>query len=482
MSLFENAATGSAAALFGLTIAIFLFDLVRGGTMAQLEPERLKVQAKVLFSTLIGGSLLLAAAAAGGLTLAQHAPFYIVGVLFCYIVAVLNFKPAMRSMAHLAVACAIALWAAPNTLVYSATAYLSGIVLMRLVLNLLSFKDARLDDIAPAFVYLAGLLFVSGGDSSALSTMGKRWTLLSSAFIVSTLVALLQRPHMADDKILVKRLVLTLSAGLAYLVLVTKVAAAPEYTRLALLVGAGYAMAYGLDALGQRKGDATAAIRQILIVGIFTLIASRLYGNLGVAVLGAGLMVGHFTQAPAAVALFFGARVLEQVFDYIYNPNVTGINLNHSYVGASVYFGLFSALAVLALLRDISQRRVLAVALGASGALAGAAVSYFLHGEAASGYLVALTVSGLLVCLVGRNFLSPKDEEKSLSLVMVPALATASALLSHDLLELGENADMQTRLTVLGVMAAAVVVAFIGIKLSGPKQQASADAVAVAGD
>jgi hypothetical protein len=65
---------------------------------------------------------------------------------------------------------------------------------------------------------------------------------------------------------------------------------------------------------------------------------------------------------------------------------------------------------------------------------------------------------------------------------MVPALATASALLSHDLLELGENADMQTRLTVLGVMAAAVVVAFIGIKLSGPKQQPSADAVAVAGD
>lgn len=174
MSLFENAATGSAAALFGLTIAIFLFDLVRGGTMAQLEPERLKAQAKVLFSTLIGGSLLFAAAAAGGLTLAQHAPFYIVGVLFCYIVAVLNFKPAMRSMAHLAAACAIALWAAPNTLVYSATAYLSGIVLMRLVLNLLSFKEARLDDIAPAFVYLAGLLFVSGGDSSALSTMGRR--------------------------------------------------------------------------------------------------------------------------------------------------------------------------------------------------------------------------------------------------------------------------------------------------------------------
>lgn len=475
---------GSATVIFGLALAVFLFDLVRGGTMADLTSsfDRLKSQIKMLLAVLAGGAVLFGAGLAGQMTLAQHAPFFFGGVIFCYLIAVLNMKPAMRTMAHLAAAAAISIWAVPATMVYSAAAYMAGITMMRLVLNLIKPTEARLDDIAPAFVYLSGLLFISGTDSPSQNVYGKRWTLLNSAFIVSTLVSLLQRPHMTDDRLLVKRLVLTLSAGLGYLVLVTKLANAPEYTRLALLVGAGYAMAYGLDALG-RRSDATASIRQVLIVGIFTLLASRIYGNFGIAVLGAGLMVGHFTQAPAAVALFFGARVLEQVFDYTYNQNVTGINLNHSYVGASVYFGLFSALAILALIKDVSQRRVLAVILASSGALLAAAVSYFLHGEAASGYLAALVISGILVCLTGRNFLSEDDANKSLSLVLVPALATASAILSNELLELGQTADMNTRLTVLGVMAASVVVAFVGSKI-GPRGQAlpNADAVPVAGD
>lgn len=467
MSLFANAATGSTAALLGLVLLVFLFDLVRGGLRSENQSPfaPLKTHAGLLAAVLAGGAVAFGLAALAALNLAQHAVFFFGAVLITYCVAVLPFKPVMRTMLHLGLACAIALWAAPNTLIYSATAYMAGLVLMRLVFNLMRVKEARLDDIAPAFVYLSGLLFVSGGDSAALATMGKRWTLLNSAFIVSTLVALMQRPHMTDDKLLVKRLVLTLSAGLGYLVLVTKLAVAPEYTRLALLVGAGYAMAYGIDALSLRKSEATASIRQVLIVGIFTLLASRLYGNLGIAVIGAGLMVGHFSQAPAAVALFFGARVLEQVFDYTYNANVTGINLNHSYVGASVYFGLFSALAILALLKDVHQKRVLAAALAVSGALAGAAVNYFLHGEAASGYLVAITVSGLLLCLVGGNFLEEDDRDKSLNLVLVPALATTSGLLSYELLALGETADMPARLTALGVIAAAVALAALAGRL-----------------
>jgi hypothetical protein len=111
-----------------------------------------------------------------------------------------------------------------------------------------------------------------------------------------------------------------------------------------------------------KKDCATSAIKQILIIGIFTLLATRLFGNLGMAALGAGCMVGNFSQIPACAAIFFGARILEQVFAYANVSNVTGINLNHPYVSAALYLGLFSALGLMALLKDVSDRRIAAAA------------------------------------------------------------------------------------------------------------------------
>lgn len=487
MDLLGNAglvAKNLPALLLGLTIFVFLFDLVRNRTWASLEPAKVTGQVKALAVTAAAGAAVLGLVSAAGQPFNDIA-YYFVGLALTYLLATLTLKPAMRTMLQLACAVALTMFVPGDKLTLAACSYLMGAVSIRLVLNMLKPKESRLDDIAPPFVYLSAMLFATcgaagGGNADKFSGM------INSAFIVSTLMTLMQRPFMRDDKILVKRLVLTLSGGLAYLVMVTKAVNAPEYVRLAALVGAGYGMAYALDALAVKKDCATSAIKQVLIIGIFTLLATRLFGNLGMAALGAGCMVGNFSQIPACAAIFFGARVLEQVFAYANVSNVTGINLNHPYVSAALYLGLFSALGLMALLKDVSDRRISAAAFATLSAVGTCAVSYFLHSEAAGGYLISLIVSAVLVSIVGQAFF-PEEEEKVVNVALVPALATSCAMVSAGLLQFGLNATLEERMTVIAAMGGvtfAVLLAsyFIGRSKAPSDKDESGQSVAVSGD
>jgi len=472
--------------LLGLTIFVFLFDLLRGRTWSTLEPNKVSSQIKALAITALTGAIMLVICSLTGLALENAAPYYLGGMVITYALATLTLKPAMRMMLQLACAVALAMFVLSENLAMAASSYLFGALAIRLVLNFLKPKESRLDDIAPPFVYLTGTMFVHCGATGSGATAVTQMAMINSAFIISTLMTLMQRPFMHDDKILVKRLVLTLSGGLAYLVLVTKAAGAPEYARMAALVGAGYGMAYALDALAIKKDCVTGAVKQILIIGIFSLLAAKLYGNLGLACLAAGCMVGNFSQIPAAAALYFGARVLEQVFAYANVSNVTGINLNHPSVSASVYLGLFSALGLMALLKDVSDRRVLASAAAFAAAFGTCAVGYLLHSEAAGGYLISLIVSGVMVSIIGQSFF-PEEEEKAVNLALVPALATSVAMVSAGLLAAGVSATMEQRFTVLGAIAAAGVLALLAVYFKGrgaqPKTNGdSGQAVVVAGD
>ncbi|CAN5214652.1 hypothetical protein BH11CYA1_BH11CYA1_17780 [soil metagenome] len=483
MDLLGNAglvAKNLPALLLGLTIFVFLFDLVRNRTWATLELGKVGGHLKALGATALAGLIILAVASAAGQPFSDTA-FYFAGLGLTYVFATLSLKPAMRTMLHLASAVALTMLVPGEKLTLAAASYLMGAVSIRLVLNMLKPKDSRLDDVAPPFVYLAAMLFAYSGEAGSGHTE-KFSGMINSAFIISTLMTLMQRPFMRDDKILVKRLVLTLSGGLAYLVMVTKAVEAPEYMRLAALVGAGYGMAYALDAIAIKKDCATSAVKQILIIGIFTLLGTRLFGNLGMAALGAGCMVGTFSQIPACAAIFFGARILEQVFAYTNVSNVTGINLNHPYVSASLYLGLFSALGLMVLLKDISDRRITATAFALLSAAGTCAVSYFLHSEAAGGYLISLIVSSILVAIVGQSFF-PEEEEKVVNVALVPALATSCAIVTAGLLQLGLSATIEDRMTVIGAIAAVTVVVLLASYFMGRKPATSSgEPVAVSGD
>ncbi len=478
MDLLGNAAPGALLkflphVLLAITIFIFLFDLVRNRVWAGLEPQRVTIHLKALVATLLSGAAVLALCAVTGLHLENSAPYYAAGLAITYVLADLTLKPAMRTMLQLACAVILTMIVPTDALAVPASSYLFGALSIRLVLNMLKPKDARLDDVAPPFVYLAGIVFAATG--AAGSGRGEKIVgMINSAFIISSLMTLMQRPFMHDDKILVKRLVLVLSGGLAYLVLVTKAVNAPEYVRMAALVGAGYGMAYALDALAVKKDCATSAIKQILTIGIFTLLASRLYGNLGICALGAGCMVGHFTQIPAAAAIFFGARIFEQAFAFDHVSNVTGVNMNHPYVSAAVYLGMFTAIALMALLKDVGDRRVMAATMAVVAAASSCAVGYFLHSEAAGGYLISLIISSVMVAIVGQSFF-PEEEEKPVSIVLVAALAVTCAVMSSDMLAFGVASTIEERLYVLGGIAAVTFIALLLGYLKGRKNTVVAE-------
>jgi biotin transporter BioY len=114
----------------------------------------------------------------------------------------------------------------------------------------------------------------------------------------------------------------------------------------------------------------------------------------------------------------------------------------------------------MALLKDVSDRRIAAAAFALLTALGTGAVSYFLHSEAAGGYLISLIVSAVLVAIVGQAFF-PDEEEKVVNVALVPALATSSAMVSAGLLQFGLSATMEDRMTVIGVMGAVTFVALL---------------------
>ena len=98
------------------------------------------------------------------------------------------------------------------------------------------------------------------------------------------------------------------------------------------------------------------------------------------------------------------------------------------------------------------------------------AVNYFLHAEASAAYLISLTVAGILFAVLGQSYFVDR-ERRVLSLALIPALSSATAILGGDLLASGETATINTRLTIIGVLAALAAISLvIGIILDKSKK------------
>jgi hypothetical protein len=308
--------------------------------------------------------------------------------------------------------------------------------------------------------------------------------IVNSAFISSTLVNWFQRPFRADDAFLLKRFMLSATGGLIFLILVTKVILAPQYAPMAMLIAAGFAFSFVLDGQGFKPGTSTRLgaldlIRNLLVIGCITLLATRLYGNLGLTVVAATASISFFSQAPAIAALYVAARLLEQAFGVEHVANVTGINLLHPYVSAAQYFGFFTAGALLLLLKEGRLRFFDTMAVSVVGVLAPALVNYFLHAEASGSYLIALTVSSLMLAILGQRFFEENEDNLCGSLILVATQASAIALFTAELLDLGNAASNPERLKVIYVLAAIVAVVMV---ISILKTKSTVKPVAVSGD
>lgn len=485
MSLFNNLlGNGLPVWLFVSAFFVFAFDLVKSKFWANCQCENLKRDLKPFIVLSLFFAVILVLSPILHLTMANQWLYLSLGLVLTYLSGSMSAeKNKSMPATFLLAAAALLTTLKPDNFFEVSCAFLLGMTAWKVVFNMLHPKEARLDDIAPAFAYLAAMLLDANVGSNF--SIGKQEDIITSSFIVGTLLNLMQRPFMFNDRILVKRVVLTLAGGLTMLVLLTKAANAADFSKLAALVGAGFGAMYALDAMGQAcKGElginVNKAMKQVLVIGIFTLLATRLFGNMGLAALSGCLLVGRFTQVPAFAGMFFASRALEQVFANGSIANVTGVNLQHSYVSAAQYLAFFLVLSLIMMMRDARNSKLDACLLMLAGTLGAASINYFLHGEATGSFLISLGVSATIAGLLLQPYFV-EEENRLLSIILVPALAGVSSLFAKELVELGYNAAMNDRLTVLGVLAALAALVLAGSHFASGKKS-TGNGVAVSAD
>lgn len=454
-----------------------------------------------------------------------------------YLMAASPLKPGVVAFVHLAIAAIInSLDSHPAGLL----PYATGLLLIRTCLNFSQGNKIgiELQDIASAVVYISAALFADQTSGLSGVPVQKARALVECAFITTALITVFQRPFTFGDRIWVKRLTLCVTAAIFFLVLVTKIVLAPEYLNLAVIFGFSMAAFYAVDGFTDKttptdeRTGTVRAIMQVLMLGIITLAASRLYGNIGLGCVAACTMVGlhGFGRGvvTAAMALFIAARIFEQYFALNLVSNVTGVNMQHAYVSAANYFGFFVVMALALLLKETTatnarvlrlfdeankQQEIkvgldvpevekfengnetkpeskpeiiaepvarpilhsanwsnLSVAIALWSTMGVVAVNYFLHAEASAAYLISLAVAGILFGVLGQSYFVDR-ERRVLSLALIPALTSAAAILGGDLLATGETATINTRLTIIGVLAALAAISLvIGIIMDKQKK------------
>jgi len=454
-----------------------------------------------------------------------------------YLMAASPLKPGVVAFVHLAIAAIInSLDSHPAGLL----PYATGLLLIRTCLNFSQGNKIgiELQDIASAVVYISAALFADQTSGLSGVPMQKARALVECAFITTALITVFQRPFTFGDRIWVKRLTLCVTAAIFFLVLVTKIVLAPEYLNLAVIFGFSMAAFYAVDGFTDKttptdeRTGTVRAIMQVLMLGIITLAASRLYGNIGLGCVAACTMVGlhGFGRGvvTAAMSLFIAARIFEQYFALNLVSNVTGVNMQHAYVSAANYFGFFVVMALALLLKETTatnarvlrlfdeankQQEIkvgldvpevekfenenetkpeskpeiiaepvsrpilhsanwsnLSVAIALWSTMGVVAVNYFLHAEASAAYLISLAVAGILFGVLGQSYFVDR-ERRVLSLALIPALSSAAAILGGDLLATGETATINTRLTIIGVLAALAAISLvIGIIMDKQKK------------
>jgi hypothetical protein len=136
--------------------------------------------------------------------------------------------------------------------------------------------------------------------------------------------------------------------------------------------------------------------------------------------------------------------VLLEGYVLLYDPNVTGINLMHPYTNAGLYAGFLAMVVVSVMIKDLKDRRLLATVTLAAIVVLPAATNFFLHSEPAGAVLCSISVGAVLLSLLAPA-LYPGNAKDQENVILMPMIACVTALMSHELIELGDNADTESR-------------------------------------
>jgi hypothetical protein len=448
--------------IFGiLTTSVFLWRFVRDKNMAELSGKNLMPALKVLLAMVIpiGGLMWLGSMA--GMELAVAAPYFAAAAAVPYLLSSIGLPPFLRALLLLAVSVAFTSFVPADHDRVCLGAVVAGLICWKSAENLLVKPEkSTLEDFVPPFLWLVTIYWTKTAEADTWVALHQNVILAS--FVAAIFMRWIQDPFLKIDKLYVKRVCLAVTGGLVLLILVTKVVAALELAKLCAIAGGGYLLTYVLQALDHPRENESIALnsfKQLLFIGIFTLLATRLFFTPGLIVLAISTVIATTSGAALIAGVYFGSYIFLQAFIYQFNSNMTGINIMHSYTSAALYAGLFIAITASLLLRERMDNRARALLFISAGILAPGATSYFLHAEPTASLLVATLVGTVIIGIFCRA-LANAEWKGYENVMLAPALMIAVGLLTGELIATGNAADAQQRYTALiglGVAATAVL-------------------------
>lgn len=437
-------------ALFSLTAFIaFVFPLLKDGVYKQLTLKPDMGAVKRFAFVIIPFACLLGVSQALKLTPDLALRQVLLAAVVPFLICRLGLPARLAGILLLAISVALTTIYPDAAASPNAFAIIAGLTIWKAAENLIVASESTLEDILPALIWLAGSNWIR----TVLPASGHESAILLGSLSVALALQVIARPFLTDDKLYIKKIILSATGGLGLLIVMTKLIVLPMVSAIcasAALVGAGIFIAYLFDAR-QEKNETFGvleAMTVLTLVGILTLVAARMFGNFGLFVLAPAAMVARPGSFAQASGLYFVGRAFVQSFVFSYVKNVTGVNIMHSYTGAALYAGFLIAAVFTLVLRDVADRRWLTTIFLALGALSPLGASYFTHEEPTGSLILScLSAAVLLVALAPALFRQPVARVENV--LLLPVQMTAFALLGNELLSKGNEGTANEKITVI---------------------------------
>lgn len=201
------------------------------------------------------------------------------------------------------------------------------------------------------------------------------------------------------------------------------------------------------------------SIFTLSLVGGLALLALRLGGSYGSALIGLGLLT-CFGSWGSLAALFLAGRPMIQSLLYEFDLNLSGINITHAYTYAALYLGMASVVVGMSLSWVYAPTApvLIQVGLSASSIVLTGLVAYFLHLEPLASFLLSGMMAALILAALSPLFLPKAKPWFGLQGLLWGMLGICTSLTMPELIPLGEESS---RLERVGVLSGILLIAGI---------------------
>lgn len=332
---------------------------------------------------------------------------------------------------------------------------LLGLLIYRLLESFCFSQDNNLEDIFPSCVWLAALAWanVIGQNEANIQNI------VLACLSVSLIVKLLPANILADDKFFIKRVILSICAGLVLLVILNTVLLQPNAFLMAKLFVLGILVSYLFkqDFVDDQFSGLIKAVTFLTVIGLCTLIATRLIGDIGTIILAAACCasVGKGIFA----ALFWSSRLLIQGFVLGNVANVTGINLMHPYCSAALYFGFLTIVFISIILRSSEKQWQTLAILLTIGLFIPPAILYLIHEEPGASFLIAANVVAISLISFAKLIYKESNDTQN-NLILMPIILSAASLICAPLIEIGNHSTVAGRVQIISYAIAILIVIY----------------------